>query len=86
MKVGRDRPTSPARPCGPSTGRTQDVSSNDRLWTVQDLSDYLGVPVMTIYHWRQSNYGPKGTRVGRYLRYRSEDVRAWFDAQSQKAG
>lgn len=56
------------------------------LWTVQDVSAYLGVPVMTIYHWRRSGYGPQGTRVGRYLRYRPEDVRGWFDAQGQRAG
>lgn len=57
-----------------------------RLWGVQDVSTYLGVPVMTIYHWRRTGYGPKGTRVGRYVRYRPEDVRAWFDRQCREAG
>ncbi|GAA1846831.1 hypothetical protein GCM10009772_25160 [Pseudonocardia alni subsp. carboxydivorans] len=57
-----------------------------RLWGVQDVSAYLGVPVMTIYHWRRTGYGPKGTRVGRYVRYRPEDVRAWFDRQCREAG
>ena len=59
---------------------------DERLWSVQDLSEYLGVPVMTIYHWRRTGYGPKGTRVGRYVRYCPDDVRAWFEAQSEKAG
>lgn len=57
-----------------------------RLWGVQDVATYLDIPVMTIYHWRRTGYGPKGTRVGRYVRYRPEDVRAWFDRQSQEAG
>ena len=50
------------------------------LWTVHDVATYLGVPVMTIYHWRRTGYGP-GTRVGRHLRYRPEDVRIWLDNQ-----
>lgn len=62
------------------------TSTPARLWSVQDVSDYLGVPVMTIYHWRRTGYGPQGNRVGRYLRYDPEDVRGWFDAQGQKAG
>jgi predicted DNA-binding transcriptional regulator AlpA len=53
---------------------------------VQDVSTYLGVPVMTLYHWRRSGYGPKGKRIGRHLRYRPEDVRAWVDAQDREAG
>jgi predicted DNA-binding transcriptional regulator AlpA len=55
-----------------------------RLWTVQDVSTYLGIPVMTLYHWRRTGYGPRGTRVGRYLRYRPEEVRAWFENQSHE--
>lgn len=34
---------------------------------MQDVSAYLGVPVVTIHHWRQTGYDPKGKRVGRYL-------------------
>lgn len=57
-----------------------------RLWSVQDVATYLGVPVMTVYHWRRIGYGPEGGRVGRYVRYRPEDVRAWFDEQYRTAG
>ncbi len=57
----------------------------ERLWSVQDLADYLSVPVMTIYSWRRTGYGPRGVRIGRYVRYCPEDVRAWFE-QCQKAG
>lgn len=38
--------------------------TTDRLWTVQDVSKYLGVPVMTVYHWRRTGYGP-GRAAGR---------------------
>ncbi len=48
-----------------------------RLWTVQDV-EYLGVPVGTLYDWRCKGYGPRGKRVGRYLRYEEDVVRQWF--------
>lgn len=48
-----------------------------RLWTVEDVSEFLGVPVNTLYQWRTKGYGPTGMRIGRYVRYRREDVMAW---------
>jgi predicted site-specific integrase-resolvase len=45
---------------------------------VQDVAEYLGVPVGTLYDWRCKGYGPKGKRVGRYLRYEEDVVRRWF--------
>ncbi|ONF66953.1 helix-turn-helix transcriptional regulator [Amycolatopsis keratiniphila] len=55
------------------------VHDVDPLWTVEDVSAYLGVPVGTLYQWRSKGYGPAGRRMGRYVRYRPEDVRAWVD-------
>ncbi len=55
------------------------VHSVDPLWTVEDVSNYLGVPVGTLYQWRSKGYGPAGRRMGRYVRYRPEDVRSWVD-------
>jgi excisionase family DNA binding protein len=49
------------------------------LWTVQDVSDYLRVPVQTLYAWRVQGYGPPARRMGKHLRYRPEDVTAWLD-------
>ena len=39
---------------------------------------------MTLYHWRRTGYGPQGTRVGRYVRYRPEEVRAWFESRAAR--
>ncbi|WP_420852687.1 helix-turn-helix transcriptional regulator [Saccharomonospora piscinae] len=52
----------------------------ERLWTVDDVSDYLGVPVTTLYQWRSKGYGPVGRRIGRYVRYRPDDVRSWVES------
>ncbi len=56
-----------------------------RLWTVQDVAEYLGVPVGTLYDWRCKGYGPKGKRVGRYLRYEEDVVRRWFAELDEEA-
>jgi excisionase family DNA binding protein len=54
------------------------MESFDRLLTVEDLADYLGVPVATIYAWRYRRQGPPGFRVGRHLRVRWADVQRWI--------
>jgi predicted DNA-binding transcriptional regulator AlpA len=59
-----------------------DKEVTDRLWSVQDVSDYLGVPVQTVYGWRSSGTGPPGRRVGKRLRYRPQDVRDWVASLS----
>jgi excisionase family DNA binding protein len=51
----------------------------DRLWTVEDVAAYLSIPVQTLYQWRSKHYGPPARRVGKYLRFRPEDVKAWFE-------
>ena len=51
-----------------------------RLWSVEDLSDFLQVPVKTLYQWRLRGYGPKGRRIGKYVRYKESDVIEWVDS------
>jgi excisionase family DNA binding protein len=53
----------------------------DRTWTPEDVSLFLGVPVATLYQWRHKGIGPKSHRVGRHLRYKPDDVRAWLEEQ-----
>jgi excisionase family DNA binding protein len=53
----------------------------DRLLTTQQLADYLGVPVATLYAWRYTGDGPPGFRVGKHLRYRIADVEEWIHSQ-----
>lgn len=52
----------------------------ERLWTVTDVSGYLGVPVATLYQWRYLGQGPPAFRVGRHLRYEPAALAAWLDA------
>lgn len=47
------------------------------LWTVHDVSAYLGVPAPTLYQWRHKGDGPPAIRLGKHLRYVPEQVRSW---------
>ncbi|NAS21571.1 helix-turn-helix domain-containing protein [Herbidospora galbida] len=58
------------------------MRKNDRLWSVDDLADFLGVPAGTIYQWRTRRTGPPGRKIGRHLKYLPEDVYAWVREQS----
>jgi excisionase family DNA binding protein len=49
------------------------------LWTVQEVAEYLRVPVQTLYSWRMQGRGPRSRKIGKYLRYRAEDVTAWLE-------
>lgn len=51
-----------------------------KAWTVQDVATFLSVPVSTLYEWRRTGYGPPARKVGKYLRYRPDEVVGWFDA------
>lgn len=56
------------------------------LLSIEEVSAYLGVPVATLYGWRTKGTGPKASRVGRWVRYRAEDIERWLDQQAQAPG
>ena len=64
---GGRRPTT-SRDVGKAT--TMNTTS-DRLWSVHDVADYLGIPHKTLYNWRTRGIGPRARRVGRYRATRS---------------
>lgn len=59
------------------------MKPRDQLLNVEQLANYLGVPVATLYQWRYRREGPPGFRVGRYVRYRWTDVAEWIERQLQ---
>ncbi|WP_225346315.1 helix-turn-helix transcriptional regulator [Mycobacterium intracellulare] len=48
--------------------------------TLPELCAELGITESTAYYWRQIDKGPKGARIGKNLRYRRADVKAWVDS------
>jgi excisionase family DNA binding protein len=60
--------------------RTAPVGDSNRLLSVEELAAYLGVPKKTVYGcWRQ--WGLRGYRVGRYLRFRERHVEEWLQTR-----
>lgn len=56
------------------------VGGSNRLLSVDELAAYLGVPKKTVYGcWRQ--WGLRGYRVGRYLRFRERHVEEWLQTR-----
>jgi excisionase family DNA binding protein len=53
-----------------------------RLLTIEELAEYLDVPVATVRTWRANKTGPRGVRVGRHVRYRRADVEDWLELRS----
>lgn len=53
-----------------------------KLLTVQQLAEYLDIPVQTLYQWRTKGYGPPGRRIGKHVRYRETDVERWLEQLS----
>ncbi|MET8350915.1 helix-turn-helix domain-containing protein [Micromonospora sp. NPDC005206] len=56
--------------------------STDDLWSIEDVSAFLRVPVGTLYQWRYRRTGPRAFKVGRHLRYDPADVRSWLSGQA----
>ena len=41
---------------------------------VEELAEYLGVPVQTIYDWRLSGRAPRAYKFGKHLRFAASDI------------
>ena len=55
--------------------------SIEHLWTIQDVAEYLNIPVETLRAWRKKKTGPRAARIGKHLRYHPGHVRKWFEEQ-----
>jgi excisionase family DNA binding protein len=60
------------------------VRARDKLMSLRDASEMLGIPVHTLYRWRCKGDGPAGYRVGRHVRYRRDAVDAWLEQRADK--
>jgi hypothetical protein len=43
---------------------------------------FLTIPEQTLRKWRHYGYGPAWIKVGRHVRYDSDVVMGWLEAQS----
>lgn len=64
------------------TGAVEHAStgnSSEALWNIDDVAAFTGVPKSTLYNWRTRDLGPPAFRLGKHLRFRPRDVRAWVE-------
>jgi len=58
---------------------TKDAARLEPAWTIDDVAEYLRVPVETLRTWRKKRTGPPARRCGKHLRYDPDAVRAWLN-------
>lgn len=51
------------------------------IWAVEDLAAFLQLPVKTIYKQRSAGELCAGYRIGRFVRFKREDVLEWFETK-----
>lgn len=56
-------------------------NDEERLWTIEEVAQFLIVSVPTLYGWRHRGRGPQAMRIGKHLRYEPNVVRTWARAQ-----
>ena len=49
--------------------------------TLPETADLLRIPASTLYRWREKGCGPRGHKVGKYVRYERDTVLAWLREQ-----
>lgn len=60
------------------------IGGLEPLMSIEDLSEYLDVPIRTLYDWCLAGRGPCAIHVGRQLRYFVSDVHAWLASQREQ--
>jgi len=48
----------------------------------EDLAEFVGVPLWTVYKWNSEGTSPPRVRVGRHVRYRWADVERWLEQRT----
>jgi len=56
---------------------------NDKLLTVQEIAEYLGVQVSTIYQWTHQEFIPH-VKLGKLVRFKIDTVDKWIKKKSVK--
>jgi excisionase family DNA binding protein len=53
---------------------------DESVWSPVQVSEYLGIPVKTIYKWVSEDRLP-AYKIGRHIRFFPKEVRAFVEAQ-----
>ena len=59
------------------------LSGLEPLLSIEELADYLDVPVTTLRDWRTDGKGPCAIKVGGRVRFATSDVLTWLLRQRE---
>jgi len=71
--------STPTGAIGLSAAPSSNGRAYDPLLTVDQVSDWLGVPKGTLYQWRSRSRGPRAIKVGNGIRYRRSEIENYLD-------
>ncbi|MDM8516192.1 helix-turn-helix domain-containing protein [Desulfobacterales bacterium HSG16] len=59
------------------------MDNNDQIFTIQELSKYLKIPLSTLYKLAQEGKLP-GQKIGKHWRFRKKAVDRWLENADEK--
>ena len=68
----------------PTTEKVTPIRGDDlTLIDNKQAADILGVNYLTLQNWRSTGKSPRYVKVGRNVRYRISELKAWLEAQTR---
>jgi predicted DNA-binding transcriptional regulator AlpA len=59
------------------------IHDEARLLTEHEVANLLTLSIKTVRNWRLSGFGPPHLKLGRLVRYRVSDVKAWLKTRER---
>ena len=59
------------------------MMTKDRLISISEAAEILGIARATLYQMRIRGEGPRAHKIGRLVKYRMEDITAWIDSMAE---
>jgi excisionase family DNA binding protein len=56
----------------------------ERLWSIRETAEFLGLPETTLYQLNSKGTGPRSYKVGKHRRYDPADVAAWLETRASR--
>jgi excisionase family DNA binding protein len=54
------------------------------MLSAQEVAQFLGVPITTLYQWRTKGTAPRAIKVGRHIRFLEADLLAWCERHADQ--
>lgn len=78
-RVHSSESSAPTNALGRSAASSTRGHAYDPLLSVDQVSDWLGVPKGTLYQWRSRRRGPRAIKIGNAIRYRRSEIERYLD-------